>query len=349
MNEFASPEERAHMDDLIANSRAESTRKADRRYWRKFSGWLENRGVSSQLPVDPALVAVFAIYCSKTYSFSGLESVINGIASKHKDGGFPSPTRDALVKEVMAGLRRQMRDRPLQAKPLYAADVEKIVKTACDPRASKRHGDSENGYEKSDVAELRGLKDIAIVLVGRDGCLRVSEMTNLLWDDISYAEDGSGIALIRFAKGDQEGAGATQWLSPQTVQALEAIRPETACMTDPVFGLKDKGSINDRIRNAALAAGLGRGYSGHSLRIGMIYDMVDANIPPTEIILAARWKSPDMLTYYTRFIDATKGAVAQLYVGRPLEIKLITRWRPPVVVRYLGDGIEPHPQNFKPI
>ena len=28
---------------------------------------------------------------------------------------------------------------------------------------------------------LRGQKDIAIVLVGRDGCMRRSEIANLLW------------------------------------------------------------------------------------------------------------------------------------------------------------------------
>ena len=204
----------------------------------------------------------------------------------------------------------------------------------------------ENGYEKSNVAELRGRTDIAIVLVGRDGCMRRSELANLLWGDIRYNEDGSGIAIIRFAKGDQEGAGAAQWLSPRTMQALVAIRPENANPADRIFGLKGTMSIYRRIRKAALAAGLGDGYSGHSLRVGMIYDMVDADIPAPAIIIAARWKNPNMLAHYTRYIDAARGAVAQLYADKPRQIKQVIRRRPPVVVRYLGDGLDLYPQNF---
>ena len=346
VNEFATPEERQRIDDLQANRRAESTRDRNRRGWRIFSRWLAARNASADLPVAPELVALFAIEYSDGHAMSSADRTMAGIAARHKDAGFPSPTDAAVVKEVMAGLRRELETYQSQAKPLYAADVEKIVATACNPRPSKRHGASENGYEKSNVAELRGRTDIAIVLVGRDGCMRISEIANLLWGDIRYNEDGSGIAIIRFAKGDQEGAGAAQWLSPRTMQALVAIRPENANPADRIFGLKDRTSIYGRIRKAALAAGLGDGYSGHSLRVGMIYDMVDADIPAPAIIIAARWKTLSMLARYTRYIDAARGAVAQLYADKPRQIKQVIRRRPPIVVRYLGDGLDPYPQNF---
>ena len=346
VNEFATPEEQQRIDDLQANRRAENTRNSNRKSWRTFSRWLAARNASADLPVAPELVALFAIKYSGGHAMGSVSSVLIGVANKHRDAGFPSPTDEAVVKEVMAGLRRELGTYHSQAKPLYAADIEKIVATACNPRPSKRHGASENGYEKSNVAELRGRTDIAIVLVGRDGCMRRSEIANLLWGDIRYNEDGSGIAIIRFAKGDQEGAGAAQWLSPPTMQALVAIRPENANPADRIFGLKGRNSIYERIRKAALAAGLGDGYSGHSLRVGMIYDMVDADIPAPAIIIAARWKNPNMLAHYTRYIDAARGAVAQLYADKPRQIKQVIRRRPPVVVRYLGDGLDPYPQNF---
>ena len=345
VNEFATPEERQRIDDLQANRRAERTRENNRGNWRIFSRWLAARNASADLPVAPELVALFAIKYSGGHAMGSVSRVLEGVANKHRDAGFPSPTDEAVVKEVMAGLRRELGTYQSQAKPLYAADIEKIVATACNPRPSKGHGVSENGYEKSNVAELRGRTDIAIVLVGRDGCMRKSELANLLWGDILYNEDGSGIASIRFAKGDQEGAGAAQWLSPRTMQALETIRPENAIPADRIFGLKGKNSIYRRIRKAALAAGLGDGYSGHSLRVGMIYDMVDADIPAPAIIIAARWKTTIMLAHYTRYIDAARGAVAQFYAGKPRRIKQVIRRRPPVVVRYLGDGLDPYPQN----
>ena len=346
VNEFATPEERQRIDDLQANRRAERTRKNNRSNWRIFSRWLAARNASADLPVAPELVALFAIEYSDVHAMSSADRTMAGIAARHKDAGFPSPTDEAVVKEVMAGLRRELGTHQSQAKPLYAADIEKIVATACNPRPSFHPTQAKDGYEKAHVALRRGQKDIAIVLVGRDGCMRISEITNLRWDDIDYNEDGSGIAIIRFAKGDQEGAGAAQLLSPRTMQALEAIRPENASPADRIFGLKDMTSIYKRIRKAALAAGLSDGYSGHSLRVGMIYDMVDADIPAPAIIIAARWKNPNMLARYTRYIDAARGAVAQLYADKPRQIKQVIRRRPPVVVRYLGDGFDPYPQNF---
>ena len=344
MNEFAIPEEQLRINDLTANRRAPGTRGNNASAWRIFSRWMEARGASADLPVDPDLVALFAIQHSEDHTVGSVTNTMNGISNKHKDAGFPVPTDGTVVKEVMACLRRQLGTHQMQAKPLYAADVKKIVATACNPRPSRSISKSENGYEKANAAERRGLIDIGIVSVGRDGCLRTDEIANLRWEDIEYSEDGSGIALIRFAKGDQEGAGASQWLSPRTMQALAAIKPENARNTDRVFGMKSREAIYERIRKAALAAGLGDGYSGHSLRVGMIYDMVHAGISATAIILAARWKSPAMLIRYTRYLDAARGAVAQLYTEKPLEIKQVVRQRPPVVVRYLGDGIEPHPQ-----
>ena len=344
MNEFAKHEEQLRINDLIANRRAPNTRESNASQWRTFSRWMEARGASADLPVDPDLVALFGIQYSEEHTVGSVMGAMQSIANRHKDAGFPAPTDETVVKEVMAGLRRQLGTHHMQAKPLYAADVKKIVETACNPRPSRRIMESENGYEKTNVAERRGLIDIGIVSVGRDGCLRTDEIANLRWEDIEYSEDGSGIALIRFAKGDQEGAGASQWLSPRTMQALAAIKPETARSTDRIFGMKSVRAMYERIRKAALAAGLGDGYSGHSLKVGMIYDMVHAGISPTAIILAARWKSPVMLIRYTRYLDAARGAVAQLYTEKPLEIKQVVRQRPPVVVRYLGDGIEPYPQ-----
>ena len=94
---------------------------------------------------------------------SSVSSVLKGIANKHRDAGSPSPTDAAVVKEVMAGLRRELGTyQEEQAKPLYAADIDKIVATACNPRPSSRLTHAKDGYEKTHVALRRGQKDIAI-------------------------------------------------------------------------------------------------------------------------------------------------------------------------------------------
>ena len=342
MNGRISPEERLRIDELRADRYAGNTRESYDNSWRTFCRWLEARGISTELPVSPELVALFAVECSDGYAHGSVGIFLNGIAYMHRGGGYLSPTNDAIVKDVLAGLRRVKNIQQKQAPPLYEADIDKIIRTACNPRPSSHIMGSENGFEKRYVAERRGRMEIATVITMRDGLLRVSEARDLRWKDVTWSDDGSGTVYIRHAKGDQKGEGAVQWLSPRTMRALEAIRPKDAQETDRVFGVKYRRAIYGRIRRAAIAVGLGNGYSGHSPRVGMIYDMVAADVSPTAIIHAARWKDPAMLVRYTKYIETVRGAVAQLYAGRPLVMRKVTRWRPPVVVRCL-DGPDPYP------
>ena len=75
------------------------------------------------------------------------------------------------------------------------------------------------------------------------------------------------------SKIDQEGESKVLWISPETMDDLAAIRCPTDIEADPVFGLSGQ-QISRRIAAACEAAGLGKGYSGHSLRIGVALAVV---------------------------------------------------------------------------
>ena len=68
------------------------------------------------------------------------------------------------------------------------------------------------------------------------------------------------------------------------------------------------------IKQRLIAAGID-GASSHGFRIGMTQDLAEDNASLLNIQRAGRWKSPDMPAYYTRNIEATKGAVAQYFDG----------------------------------
>ena len=57
----------------------------------------------------------------------------------------------------------------------------------------------------------------------RDVLLRVSEVANLTWDDLTIQADGSSRLNIRRSKTDREGEGAIQFISPTTTKALMRI------------------------------------------------------------------------------------------------------------------------------
>ena len=124
------------------------------------------------------------------------------------------------------------------------------------------------------------------------------------------------------------------WLSPDTMSDLDDIRPEAPDEDARVFRLGD-AALRQRIKKSAKFAGLGNGYSGYSPRVGMVYELVRAGINPSAIVQAARWKDDTMLIHYTRHIQATRGAVAQLYSGKCLSRRRFRIDRPPVTVRYI--------------
>ena len=126
--------------------------------------------------------------------------------------------------------------------------------------------------------------------------------------------DGTGRLLIRRSKTDPEGAGAIVFISAPTMALLASIRDGSAA-GDRVFGLCHK-QLAKRIKQAARAAGLGEGFSGHSPRVGMARDLARAGIELPSLMTAGRWRSPTMPALYTRNETAGKGAVAQFYGDR---------------------------------
>ena len=328
-------EERQQVDEVRSDALAPGTLAGYRRYWKSFAGWLSDRGVPSHLPVDPHLVALYAVLLAdvKGYVHGTIVNHLSGIRYMHRKEGIPSPTEAAMVKEVVAGLRRSLGIHSEQARPMYSTDIERIAETACNPRPSAHITMSEGGLERSYVALRRGLLDIALVRVMGDGLLRVSEAAELRWRDVILSPDGSGVICIRFSKGDPYGEGAYLWLSPPTMESLDLIRPQNYDGAARVFGRSGIGTLNERIARAAEAADLGPGYTSHSPRVGRIYELVAARISPTLIIHAARWSDPSHLAYYTRRQEVTEGAVAQYYAGSNHGLEAAMVHRPPTTLR----------------
>ena len=156
------------------------------------------------------------------------------------------------------------------------------------------------------------LRDVAMVQVMRDALLRRGEAAELVWADVSRASDGSGRLVIRHSKTDPEGKGAVAYLGAATMDALERIRRPEASPGASVFGISGP-YISVRIAELAERAGLGKGYSGHSCRIGMAQDLAAEGYSLTQLMTAGRWANPAMPAQYTRNEAAARNAVAQYY------------------------------------
>ena len=304
-------DDRAHLASVLGHEISANTRRNYDSQWRRFTGWAREKGIRT-LPADPLQVAAYLAERLEKHGHkpATLQTAAAAIGFKHRDGGLPDPCESADVRNTLRSARRKAGMEQRQAEGLTDEVLEAIVATAC-----LRRRWSDDRTETAETAERRGMGDIAIVRVMRDALLRVSEAAELQWEDIvEEEEDGTGRLLIRRSKTDPEGEGAVVFLSAPTMESLRAIRAG-APDDGRVFGLS-AGSISRRIGQAAVAAGLGEGFSGHSPRVGMARDLARAGTALTRLMTAGRWRSSRMPALYTRNETVARGAVAHYYGSR---------------------------------
>ena len=251
--------------------------------WRDFTQWCRDTGVRG-LPAAPADVGRYLEHLmeARGRALATARSRLAAVSAAHRLAGHPDPASRPLVKAALKRLGREHGKPRKQARGLTAEALAAVRATARTQRVHQgRHRRKETGPQ----AARRGLMDLALLQVMRDGLLRRSEAAALRWGDMEFHADGSGRLTIARSKTDQAAGGTTLYLCPAAVEALLAIRPEEA-VTDPagsLFGLS-ASQISRRIKAAGRMAGLGDGFSAHSPRVGMAQDLsaAGAELPAGE-------------------------------------------------------------------
>ena len=297
----------ANLNALLRHEVSPNTIRSYRSQWRSFVTWAAARRV----PTAPAKPEHVAAYLAERFEQLGhkpatLRVASAAIAYVHNNCGLENPCSHPDVKRTLRGATRVAGKAQKQAKGLTADALDAIEATACRPRIGKK-----GRRESAPAAARRGSVDVAMVRLMRDAMLRVSECAALTWSDIETVPDGSGRLLIRRSKTDPDGEGAVVFVSPQTMAVLASIR-NGAPAVHRVFELSSN-QISLRIKKAAVAAGLGDGFSGHSPRVGMAQDLARIGVELPSLMTAGRWRSPTMPAHYTRNETADRGAVAQFY------------------------------------
>lgn len=168
------------------------------------------------------------------------------------------------------------------------------------------------------------LRARAVLLTGYWGAYRGSELSGLRWGHAKRVERGIEWHTAK-AKNDQLGHGRTTavpliddpFLCP--VQAindwqhrLETLIGRPVRARDHVFCTLNRGqpdptqplsreALSDIVATTTQTAGLGPGYTTHSLRAGFVTDAIDAGARPEQIAHHGRWANTKSLaTYYRR-------------------------------------------------
>ena len=191
---------------------------------------------------------------------------------------------------------------PKQATGVRADALLGVAMAAQRPRPRGR------GVESDALAERRAALDVAIVLVMRDGLLRVSECAALRWTDMSVNSDKSATAVIHRPKTKST---TTAYFAPATVAALLAARVGDEPRVIPL----SPRQIARRFKAACEAAGVA-GATSHGARVGMAQDLAAAGTALPDLMTAGGWKRAAQAAHYVRHQAAAEGPVARFYKAK---------------------------------
>ncbi len=183
------------------------------------------------LPATPETVADYLdARAGKGSKPASLGRYKASIAKIHQLLELKDPTPASLVKLRLQAIRRRLGTAQKQARPLrFKGPVRNVERD--EPRGLNVRALLENCSE-----DLPGLRDRALLSAGYDTGLRASELIAINVEHIIEAIDPDARLLtIPRSKGDQEGEGATAYLSPRTVRAISAWLEAAGIAAGPVF------------------------------------------------------------------------------------------------------------------
>lgn len=312
--------------ELLGESRAKETRRSYASAIRTFTAWAEPRN-NTVLPAEPITIAAYIAHRDKLgRSYSTISHDVAAIAALHADKGYPDPTQNHGVRQVMRAIARRKGTRPQRQAAPMTVD---LLRTTLDAMP--------------DRDEITGKRDAAVILLGFAAALRRSELAALNVGDLTFrtgrdenGEKTGGILLtLRFSKSDQEGRGDVIGIpygaNPDTcpVVAVEQwlyaagrAHDKEAPLFSRIFSAKKIGTdhlsdrtiariIQGRAEDAGISERDARSWvSGHSLRAGHATTAAENGVDLATIARTTRHKRLDTLARYIRPARAMKDSTA---------------------------------------
>lgn len=267
--------------DFARASLTLETARAYRADLRGFAAWYEQHVLAGATPLP--LVAAISAYLTWRANEGGSSASIARCLSGLRYGfsllGVSIDPGGRILTPLVKGIQRVKARPPVRKKAIWTDDLALMVGRL--------------------PADLSGLRDRLLLLVGFSGAFRRSELVQLLIEDIEDIPGKGMILELRRSKTDQTGKGIRKGI-PELGTALCAVRAVRSWLR--VTGLSEGpllrsilpgkclgGSLSDRqaaniVKRAAAAAGLDPAlYSGHSLRRGFLNAAAAAHASPQSL------------------------------------------------------------------
>lgn len=178
-------------------------------------------------PANEARLIAYIDYCeARRFKPATVSRRLSSLAVVHHLLGVPSLVGSSVVRDALRGHRRRAGAQQHQAGALRFGQ-------GIGPEAIK-------GFTLSVLLEacdgdVVGLRDAAMLSLGYDAGLRVSELTAITVEQLEAQEDGSGLLALPRSKTDQEGKGALVWLSSDSMRRVTLWREAAAIRAGVLF------------------------------------------------------------------------------------------------------------------
>jgi integrase len=282
-----------------------NTRRAWRTDWAIYSAFC-SRIEATALPSDPMTVRAFILdRVLEGKKPASIYRYLATITRAHQAVRAMSPCDSEPVRLAIQEMKMTTTSRQRQARGVGRAEIAEFLKCAGEG--------------------IRADRERALLCMAYDTMARRSELVALNVDDLTLAPDGSGSVLIRKSKTDQASAGASSYLSRETVRHLLVWLQAAGIREGAIFRrLFGRDKIGPRLNAAAIANIYKRvaqwvGWpekkikevSGHSIRVGATQDLLELNIDLASVMQAGRWKSTAMPMRYGENVLAARGGMAR--------------------------------------
>ena len=289
----------------VAGALSDNTARALRADLALFVAWCRERDLGP-VPAAAATVAAFIGHMAEVRAPATVRRYVASIAAVHRALDQGRPARSAAVKVALQRMHRRKGRRQTQARGLTWALRQRLLEAAGE--------------------RLIDLRNRALVAVAYDAMLRRSELTGVELIDFIEEVPGYATLLVRRAKTDAEGLGATVYLARDTVALVRAWLERSGIEDGRLFRSMTKGgAVREALhpsqvprifkamaRRAGLPEEVAKSLSGHSPRVGAAQDMVASGIEMPAILQAGRWKTSVMVNRYGERLLARRSGAAQL-------------------------------------
>ena len=184
---------KALQDETLENlksSKASNTVRAYKSDFRDFGLFCAKNGFKN-LPSEPKIVSFYLTYLSsKEIKISTIKRRLVSIGAIHKIKGHYLDTKHPVIIENLMGIKRRKGTNQKAKKPLLINNLKQIIDV----------------ISKEKEADLKKLRNKALLLIGFAGGFRRNELVSLNVEDLEFVFEGLKIKLKK-SKTDQFGEG----------------------------------------------------------------------------------------------------------------------------------------------